>query len=89
MLVSYNDYKNKGVSKLAQVDEMIEKMLSGDEQSLARLITMVERNAPEVPQIMSKINFNLGNSHIVGITGPPGGGKSSIVDRLAAFLRAD
>jgi len=89
VLVSYNDYKNKGVSKLAQVDEMIEKMLSGDEQSLARLITMVERNAPEVPQIMSKINFNLGNSHIVGITGPPGGGKSSIVDRLAAFLRAD
>ena len=64
---------------MAQVDEMIEKMLSGDEQSLARLITMVERNAPEVPQIMSKINFNLGKSHIVGITGPPGGGKSSIV----------
>ncbi len=59
---------------MCEVEEMVQKMLGGDEQCLARLITMIERSAPEVPQIMSQINFNLGKSHIVGITGPPGGG---------------
>ncbi len=74
---------------MCEVDEMVQKMLGGDEQCLARLITMIERSAPEVPQIMSQINFNLGKSHIVGITGPPGGGKSSIADRLTGLMRAD
>jgi LAO/AO transport system kinase len=50
---------------------------------------MIERNAPEVPRIMSQINFNLGKSCVVGITGPSGGGKSSIADRLTALIRAD
>jgi LAO/AO transport system kinase len=74
---------------LIDVEEMVKKMIGGDEQCLARLITMIERNAPEVPQIMSRINFNLGKSYIVGITGPSGGGKSSIADRLTALIRAD
>lgn len=74
---------------MCEVEEMVQKMLGGDEQCLARLITMIERSAPEVPQIMSQINFNLGKSHIVGITGPPGGGKSSIADRLTGLMRAD
>ncbi len=74
---------------MCEVEEMVQKMLGGDEQCLARLITMIERGAPEVPQIMSQINFNLGKSHIVGITGPPGGGKSSIADRLTGLMRAD
>ncbi|MCK4698587.1 MAG: methylmalonyl Co-A mutase-associated GTPase MeaB, partial [Dehalococcoidia bacterium] len=69
--------------------EMVQKMLGGDELCLARLITMIERSAPEVPRIMSQINLNLGKSHIVGITGPPGGGKSSIADRLTGLMRAD
>ena len=74
---------------MCEVEEMVQKMLGGDEQCLARLITMIERSAPEVPGIMSRINFNLGRSHIVGITGPPGGGKSSIADRLTGLMRAD
>jgi LAO/AO transport system kinase len=68
---------------------MVQKMLGGDELCLARLITMIERSAQEVPRIMSQINLNLGKSHIVGITGPPGGGKSSIADRLTGLMRAD
>jgi len=74
---------------LCEVEEMVQKMLGGDELCLARLITMIERSAPEVPRIMSQINLNLGKSHIVGITGPPGGGKSSIADRLTGLMRAD
>lgn len=74
---------------MCEVEEMVQKMLGGDELCLARLITMIERSAPEVPRIMSQINLNLGKSHIVGITGPPGGGKSSIADRLTGLMRAD
>jgi len=68
--------------------ELVESMLAGSDLSLARLITLVERETSEVPHIMSLIYPNLGNAHLVGITGPPGGGKSTMVDRLTAVMRA-
>ena len=67
--------------------ELVDKMLAGNEASLARLITLVEREAAEVPQIMSRIYPNLGKAYSVGFTGPPGAGKSSLVDRLTAVMR--
>jgi len=67
--------------------ELVENMLDGNDRSLARLITIVEREAPEVLQIMSRIYPHLGNAYFVGITGPPGGGKSTLVDRLTAVMR--
>ncbi|MEA1958665.1 MAG: methylmalonyl Co-A mutase-associated GTPase MeaB [Chloroflexota bacterium] len=74
---------------MADTKELIEGMLAGKEQALARLITMIERGAPEVPFIMSQIYPKLGHSYVVGVTGPPGGGKSSLVDRITAKMRAD
>jgi len=68
--------------------ELVQAMLAGSDRSLARLITLVERDAPQVPQIMSLIYPHLGNAHFVGITGPPGAGKSTVVDRLTAVMRA-
>lgn len=68
--------------------ELVDKMLAGNDASLARLITLVEKEAPEVPQIMSRIYPRLGRAHSVGFTGPPGAGKSSLVDRLTASIRA-
>lgn len=67
--------------------ELVDRMLAGNEASLARLITLVEREAAEVPQIMSRIYPNLGKAYSVGFTGPPGAGKSSLVDRLTAVMR--
>lgn len=67
--------------------ELVDSMLQGSDKALARLITMVEREGPEVPQIMSHIYPRLGKAHFVGITGPPGGGKSTTVDRLTAQMR--
>ena len=69
--------------------ELVDKMLAGNEASLARLITLVEREATEVPQIMSRIYPNLGKAYSVGFTGPPGAGKSSLVDRLTAVIRGN
>jgi LAO/AO transport system kinase len=74
---------------MADINELIEGMIEGKEQALARLITLIERESPEVPLIMSNIYPNLGKAYVVGITGPPGGGKSSLVDRITAKMRAE
>ncbi len=74
---------------MADINELIEGMLEGKEQALARLITLIERESPEVPSIMSKIYSKLGKSYVVGVTGPPGGGKSSLVDRITTKMRAE
>jgi LAO/AO transport system kinase len=68
---------------------LVEEMLAGDVLSLARLITMVERDGADLPQIMKQVYSHLGKGYCVGVTGPPGSGKSTIVDRLTAVMRKD
>jgi len=67
--------------------ELVEKMLAGSQQSLARLISLVERESPETPQILSSIYPYTGKAYCVGVTGPPGGGKSTLVDRVTSIAR--
>jgi LAO/AO transport system kinase len=67
--------------------ELVKGMLSGNVLSLARLITRVERDGADVPQIMKQISPHLGKAYCIGITGPPGAGKSTVVDRLTAMMR--
>ena len=64
-------------------------MLAGDRLALARLITRVENRMPGVAEIMRSVQPRLGRAHVLGITGPPGAGKSTLVDRLTARLRAE
>lgn len=64
-------------------------MLDGDRLALARLITRVENRAPEVPAIMQAIHERTGRAYVLGITGPPGAGKSTLVDRITSLLRAE
>ncbi|MGQ4809048.1 putative GTPase [Candidatus Entotheonellaceae bacterium PAL068K] len=62
-------------------------MLAGDQRALARLISHVERDSALVPDIMKRIIPTLGQAHCVGITGPPGAGKSTVTDRLTEQAR--
>jgi LAO/AO transport system kinase len=68
---------------------LVERMLGGDRLALARLITLVENRSDAVPEIMKAIHGHGAGAYIVGITGPPGAGKSTVVDRLTSHLRAD
>ena len=68
---------------------LVDRMLAGDRLALARLITRVENRMPGVAEIMRAVQPHLGRAHVLGITGPPGAGKSTLVDRLTTRLRAE
>src|SRR5947199_6194318 len=63
-------------------------MLGGDRVALARLMTLVENRAPGLPALMSRLHPHTGRAHVIGITGRPGAGKSTLTDRVTARLRA-
>ncbi|HEX7787164.1 MAG TPA: methylmalonyl Co-A mutase-associated GTPase MeaB [Methylomirabilota bacterium] len=71
------------------MSDLVRRMLDGDRLALARLITRVENRAPEVPAIMQAIHERTGRAYVLGITGPPGAGKSTLVDRVTSLLRAE
>ncbi|MGB5926306.1 MAG: methylmalonyl Co-A mutase-associated GTPase MeaB [Dehalococcoidia bacterium] len=62
-------------------------MLKGENVSLSRVISLVENESSQVPEIMKLIAPHLGKAHCIGITGPPGVGKSTLADKLTALLR--
>lgn len=64
------------------IDSLIHASLSGEKLPTARLISLVERGDQQAPYIMEKISPHSGNAYYIGVTGPPGAGKSTTVDRL-------
>ena len=69
--------------------DLVRRMLDGDRLALARLITRVENRASDVPEIMRAVHARTGRAYVLGITGPPGAGKSTLVDRVTTRLRAE
>lgn len=66
-----------------------ERLLAGDRRVLSRVISQLERGAPEASQVLKAIDPHTGGAYTVGITGPPGVGKSTMVDRLTQLLRQE
>jgi len=67
--------------------ELVEQMLNGNMASLARLVSLIEGGSGELPRIMKLIYPHTGKAYRIGLTGPPGLGKSTIVDKLTAVAR--
>jgi LAO/AO transport system kinase len=69
------------------VSSLLQDFFSGDTRALARVITQVENRTEESLKILQAIYPKTGRARIVGITGSPGVGKSSLVDRLTISYR--
>src|SRR6476659_8798725 len=65
----------------------LEKLLAGEPRSIARAITKIENGGDGAAELMKVVFPNTGKATVIGITGSPGAGKSSLVDKLALFYK--
>jgi LAO/AO transport system kinase len=71
------------------VQTQIEQLRAGDVRTLARAISTVENRAPGWSELLKAIFPHSGKARVLGLTGPPGAGKSTLVDQLARFYRKE
>jgi LAO/AO transport system kinase len=71
-----------------KLDLLLDRFDAADKVALARLITLTENRAAEVSRVMERVYSKTGHAHIIGVTGPPGAGKSTLINRLIAKYRA-
>lgn len=71
------------------MQNIVERLLSGDRRALARMVTLIESEAPSARRYLAELHQHAGNAHIVGVTGAPGAGKSTLVTRMVRELRKD
>jgi LAO/AO transport system kinase len=69
------------------VQNIVERLLKGDRRALARMVTLIESESPVAHRYLAELHKAAGHAHIVGVTGSPGAGKSTLVTRLVRELR--
>lgn len=72
---------------MADVSELVERLLKGETRAVARAITRVENGGADSAELMKAVFEKTGRATVIGITGAPGAGKSSLVDKLAMHYR--
>lgn len=71
-----------------ELTDLIPRARAGDRRALARLISIVEESRSGAGDLLGELFPATGRAHVIGVTGAPGSGKSTLVDRLIAHLRA-
>jgi len=70
-----------------QIEQLAQGVLQGNRRSIAKTITLIENNEPEAQKIVSMLYQKTGKAHVIGITGPTGSGKSTLIEKLIRELR--
>lgn len=71
------------------LDSLVEKILHSEKTAIARGISLVENESPKASELLKLLYKNTGNAYLVGITGPPGAGKSTLTSALTKIFRAN
>src|SRR5213596_487241 len=70
------------------VGGLVDSLIKGDKRSAGKLISLIEDDEPEAVEAVARIFPHTGRAHVVGLTGPPGVGKSSLINRLVRAFRS-
>src|SRR2546425_6466315 len=70
------------------VEGLVDSLLKADKRSAGKLISLIEDDEPEAVEAVALIFPHTGRAHVVGLTGPPGVGKSSLINRLVRAFRS-
>ncbi|MBW2106334.1 MAG: methylmalonyl Co-A mutase-associated GTPase MeaB [Deltaproteobacteria bacterium] len=71
----------------SSVLELVDKMLKGSVRALGKLITLIEDESPGSLEALKKIYYHTKDAYVIGVTGAPGTGKSTLVDRIAVEIK--
>ncbi|WP_372480623.1 methylmalonyl Co-A mutase-associated GTPase MeaB [Halomicrobium sp. HM KBTZ05] len=69
------------------MSDLVEDLLAGEHRALARVISKIEDRSPGYREIVSELHRHTGSADVIGVTGSPGAGKSTLVDKVAATYR--
>jgi LAO/AO transport system kinase len=68
--------------------DLVDEVLAGKRHALARLLTWIENDSPQGQALLDRLFTHTGRAYLIGVTGSPGSGKSSLVNQIARLLRA-
>ncbi len=69
------------------MQNIVERLLSGARRALARMVTLIENESPQARRFLAELHQHAGHAHIIGVTGAPGAGKSTLVTHIVRELR--
>jgi LAO/AO transport system kinase len=79
--------RKKALFMTMDTRELVKELLKGNRRAAARLMTLAESMSPDAHAAIKQLYPHTGNAHIIGVTGPPGSGKSTLVDKLIKEFR--
>ena len=73
---------------MPSIENWAQRVCAGEIRALSRAITAIENHAPEAEELLRRLFPRTGKAYLTGVTGAPGTGKSTLVDRLSAYYRS-
>ena len=83
------DVSKESKANRAGISHMVEHLRAGDVRALARAVSIVEDGGTAAAELLAACREFVGNALRIGVTGPPGAGKSTLVDQMARSLSAE